>query len=82
MSNETKTENKTGRVVEIIADKLVVDVSEVVETASITPEEALGEETTVEQAADIGSETQEKKSDLGRGTRSTTTGASGRPELL
>jgi acyl-[acyl carrier protein]--UDP-N-acetylglucosamine O-acyltransferase len=82
MSDENKTENKTGRVVEIISDKLVVDASEVVETASITPEEVLGEETTVEQTADIGSETQEKKSGLGRGTRKTTTGASCRPELL
>ncbi|WP_370315425.1 hypothetical protein [Thalassolituus sp.] len=82
MSDDKKVETKNERVVDIIADKLVVDISEVVETASIPPEEALGNDASTNQSTDVNAETQEKADTVGCGTRKATRGTSVRPELL
>ena len=50
MSDDKKVETNNERVVDIIADKLVVDHSEVIETASIPPEEALGNNASTNQS--------------------------------
>ena len=82
MSDDKKVETKKERVVDIIADKLVVDISEVVETASIPPEEALGNDASTNQSTDVNAETQEKADTIGRGTRQPATSSSVRTELL
>ena len=75
---ETKKESRTG----FIADKLVVDTAEVVETASISAEEVSEDISSTSQDSDLSSEAQEKQNGNGSGTRKATTGSSVRPELL
>ncbi len=82
MSDDKKVETNNERVVDIIADKLVVDHSEVIETASIPPEEALGNNASTNQSTDVNAETQEKADTVGRGTHKATNGVSVRTELL